>query len=330
MSPLDPTGAARLRATPEDLPARVAAALANASPEMEGARRRTVVAGGIPWATADWGDPSAPPVLLVHGVTSNAEAFWRVGPAVAAARRHVVAVDLPGHGRTGHWQGRHRFAETAEDLAGFIRAARLDRPDLAVLGHSWGAMIVAALPAAGLRPARLILLDPPALPVAAMELMTHDPGERHYDDLAEAVAAIGSANPGWSDGDVHAKALGLTQFDEPAVLAVLVDNGDWDGGLGALGDPLSREVPVWLIRGEFEQGGLIPDAVLPALAARVGADHVTTIADAPHSTQRTHPEATTLAILRALGVAHPAVPADHPAVPADHPADHPDDHPAER
>ncbi len=303
MSPLDPTHTFLLRATAEDLPPGVAAALRNASPDMAGARRRTVVAGGIPWATAEWGDPSAPPVLLVHGVTSNAETFWRVGPAVAAARRHVVAVDLPGHGRTGHWQGRYRFAETAEDLAGFIRAAKLDRPDLAVLGHSWGGMVVAELPAAGLRPARLILLDPPALPVAAMELMTHDPNERHHDDLAEAVAAIGAANPGWSDGDVHAKALGLTLFEQPAALAVLIDNGDWDGGLGALGDPRAGDVPVWLIRGTFEQGGLIPDAVVPSFVARIGADHVTTIADAPHSTQRTHPEATTLAILGALGLA---------------------------
>ena len=71
---------------------------------------------------------------------------------------------------------------------------------------------------------------------------------------------IRKANPGWTEGDVHAKALGLTQFDVPAVLAVLVDNGDWDGGLGALEDPAARGVPVWLIRGEFATGGLIPEA----------------------------------------------------------------------
>ena len=293
---MPPHGPTALRASAADLPIPVAAALADPGPGLE----LTVEAGGHAWRAIEWGEPAAPPVLLVHGVTSNAETFWRVGPAVAAAGRHVVAVDLPGHGRTGNWRGRHRFAETAADLVGFIRAAGLDRGDLAVLGHSWGGMVVAALPVAGLRPGHLLLLDPAALPVAAMEAMTHDPTERRYEDLDEALAVIRAANPGWTEGDVHAKALGLTQFDPPAARAVLVDNGDWDGGLRALADPAAGDVPVWLIRGEFATGGLIPDAALPALVARFGPDHVVTIADAPHSPQRTHPEATVLAILRAI------------------------------
>lgn len=289
-----------LRATAQDLPRAVAEALESARPDLAGARRRVATASGVPWASYAWGDPTDPALVLVHGVTSNAETFWRVAPALAASGRHVIAVDLPGHGRTGAWQGRHRFAESASDLAEWLRAAGLDQPGLAMLGHSWGAMVVAALPAAGLIPDRLILLDPPALPVAAMEAMTRDPLERPYASLVEARAAIRSANPGWSDGDIEAKALGLTQFDVDAVLAILTANGDWDGGLGALSDAAAARVPVWVIRGEFARGGLIPDAAVPAFAARVGAERVITIADAPHSPQRMFPEATVLAILRAL------------------------------
>lgn len=281
----------------DDLPATVAAALREPSP----GREWTVDIDGLPWRTLAWGDPTAPPVLLIHGVTSNAETFWRIGPAVAATGRHVVAVDLPGHGRTGGWRSRHRFLETAADLAAFVRVAGLEPGELAVLGHSWGGMIVASLPAAGLRPAVLILLDPPALPVSAMELMTNDPAERHYPSLAEARAFVREANPGWHDGDVEAKAQGIQDFDEAAVYAVLVENGDWDGGLAALADPAAAGIPTWLIRGEFETGGLIPEAWLPAFQERLGPDRVITIAEGPHSPQRTHPEATTLAILRALG-----------------------------
>lgn len=288
-----------LRAAAADLPPAVAAALVDPPP----GHNKTVNVDGHAWHLLTWGDPADPSVLLVHGVTSSADTFWRVGPAIAAAGRHVLAVDLPGHGRTGDWRGRHRFAETAADLAGFIRAAGLARPDLAVLGHSWGGMVVAALPAAGIRPGRLILLDPPALPVASMEAMTHDPTERSYDDLDEALTAIRAVNPGWSAGDVRAKALGLTRFDPAAALAILIENGDWDGGLGALTDPAAREVPAWLIRGELATGGLIPDAAVPAFEERLGPDHVITIADAPHSPQRTHPEATVAAILRALDLA---------------------------
>ena len=289
-----------VRGSAADLPPAVVAAMAAAAPDLAGARWQTVTAGSLPWATYAWGDDADPPVVLVHGVTSNAETFWRVAPAIAAAGRHVVAVDLPGHGRTGHWQGRRLFAQTAADLAALIMAARLDRPDLAVLGHSWGGLVVAALPCAGLRPGRLILLDPPALPVGSMELMTRDPLERPYVELADALAAIRAASPGWSDGDTRAKALGLTQFDVAAVLAVLLENGDWDGGLAALADAAADGIPTWLIRGESRAGGMVPDAVLPAFERRIGADHILTIADAPHSPQRLFPEATVLAILRAL------------------------------
>jgi pimeloyl-ACP methyl ester carboxylesterase len=290
---------AQLRASAADLPGPVAAALSDPAP----GRERTVAAGGYPWRAIEWGHPGDPPVLLVHGVTSNAETFWRVGPAVAAAGRHVLAVDLPGHGRTGHWRGRHRFAETAADLAAFVRGAGLDRPGLAILGHSWGGMVVAALPAAGLRPDRLILLDPPALPLSELEALTRDPLEQPYSSLDAAVAAVRAANPGWPDGDVHAKALGLNQFDVPAVLDVLLRNGDWDGGLAALADPAANGISTWVIRGVPEAGCMVPDSAVRAFRALVGRDHVITIADAPHSPQRTHPEATVLAILRALSAA---------------------------
>lgn len=298
--PADAVAPTLVRATGTDLPTAVAAALRDAAPDLREARRETVEAAGIPWATYAWGDPGDPTVILLHGVTSNAETFWRIGPAVAASRRHVVAIDLPGHGRTGHWNGGRRFVETAADLGACIRAMDLERVAPAILGHSWGAMVVAALPAAGLRPGRMILLDPPALPASAMELMTHDPVERPYGDLSEAEAAIRRTTSGWGDGDIRAKALGLTQFDPAAVLAVLLENGDWDGGLAALDDPNAAGIPVWLIRGEFATGGMIPDAALPAFEARIGVDHVLTIAGGPHSPQRTAPEATVSAILRAL------------------------------
>ena len=289
-----------VRASAADLPPAVAEALERARPDLSGARWQTVTVGPIPWATYAWGDPAAPPLVLVHGVTSNAETFWHIAPALAAAGRHVVALDLPGHGRTGHWQGRYLFAATAADLAACLQTAGLVGPELAVLGHSWGGMVAAALPAAGLRPGRLVLLDPPAVPVAAMEQMTRDPLERPCEHLDDALAAIRAVNPGWSDGDIWAKALGLTQFDAAAVLAVLLQNGDWDGGLAALADPAAAAVPIWLVRGEFRTGGLIPDPVLPAFAARLGADHLLTIAGGSHSPQRMQPEATVLAILRAL------------------------------
>lgn len=287
----------KLTATAADLPASVAEALAAPTAGIPG----WVQAGGTRWATVCWGASEDPPVLLLHGVTSNAGIWWRVAPALASSGRHLIAVDMPGHGKTQAWRGRHRFAETAEDVAGFIRAADLDRPDLAVVGHSWGAMVAAQLPGAGTRPRVIVLLDPPGLTVAQFEVFVQDPTEQPYATFDEAAAAMRKANPSWTDGDIVAKAQGLTEFNPDAVLAVLLQNGDWDAGMAGARQALAAGVPAWIIRGEWETGCLIPDTLVPRLEAQVGGDHVITIRGAPHSPQRTHPEATLVALLRALG-----------------------------
>lgn len=276
----------------------VAAALADPGEPDES----TVEAAGIPFHALAWGDRDADPVLLLHGVTSNARTWWRLGPAIAAAGFRVIAPDLPGHGLTGHWTGHRAFADNAADLAAYARAALpgVEPGAVRVVGHSWGAMTAAAFPAAGYGPDRLVLIDPPTIPLAVISLMLVDPVERHYDDVGAATTAVGALHPTWTYGDVLAKAEGLTQFDEPAVVSILTENGDWDGGLGALADPAARAVPIRLIRGDPAAGGYVPDTALPAFVARLGEGHVTTIAGGPHSPHRTRPEATALAILRAL------------------------------
>jgi pimeloyl-ACP methyl ester carboxylesterase len=285
------------RAEPgEHLPAPVVAALEGPTP----GARIIVNAAGIPFSALTWGDAASRPLVLLHGVLSSAATWWRVGPALAATDRRVVAPDMPGHGLTGNWRGHHRFRDNAVDIASFVIAAGLDRPDLQVVGHSWGAMTAAALPAAGLAPATIILIDPPTIAYEVISLMALDPGERTYTDLGEAIAATRAANPAWSEGDVAAKAEALTQLDEAATRSVLLDNGDWDGGLGDLADPSAAGLDVWLIRGDPAEGGYVPDASVPAFERRLGKDHVISLPGAPHSPHRMQPEATLAAILRAL------------------------------
>ena len=279
-----------------NLPDPVAAVLVDPPP----GRASVVDAGGYQWHMVEWGDPADPPLLLVHGVTSSSETFWRVGPGVAATRRRVVAVDLPGHGLTGGWRRRHRFAETAADLAGFIRAAGLAQRPLQVLGHSWGAMVAAALPASGYRPERLILLDPPSLRLPDLVALSEDPLEQHYDTMASALEVIRASGVPWSDGDIAAKAVGLTQVDATAARSILRENGDYDAGVASLSVPAAIGIPTWIIRGEPAHGALTSDEAVAQLAELVAAEHVITISGGPHSPQRSHPEATILAILRAL------------------------------
>jgi pimeloyl-ACP methyl ester carboxylesterase len=279
-----------------DLPPAVAAALRAPT---EGDRFAVEVAG-IPWSALAWGDPGARPLLLIHGVTSSAATWWRIGPALAATGRRIVAVDLPGHGMTGHWQGHHRIRDNAADVAAFIREVGLDREDLQVVGHSWGAVTAAALPVAGLRPATLVLVDPPVLPLAYISQEAGDPTGRANPEMPEAIAEIRAEHPEWEEGDVRAEALARTLLDETAARSVVLDNGDWDGGLSDLADPAGVGIPTWLVRGDPAAGGYVADQSVPAFAALIGADHVITIPGAPHSPHRTHPIETTAALLRAL------------------------------
>ncbi len=279
-----------------ELPPPVAAALAQPA---EG-ERITVEAAGIPWSALVWGDPTARPLMLIHGVTSSAAVWWRMGPALAATGRHVVAVDQAGHGQTGHWQGHVRFRDNAADIAAFARTAKLVTDELQVIGHSWGAVTAAAFPAVGLRPATLILVDPPVLSLALISREASDPAQQTYDDLDEAIAAVRAGQPDWSDRDIRAKAEALITLDEAAARAVLLENGDWDGGLAELRDPAAAGIDTWLIRGEPATGGYVSEDAAAAFEEVIGAGHVLTIPGGSHSPQRLHPTETVAAFLRAL------------------------------
>ena len=279
-----------------DLPAAVARQLVDPVP----GTTRIVSASDYAWHLREWGNAEDRPLLLLHGVASSAETFWRVGPSLAAAGWHVIAIDLPGHGLTGGWRGRQTWAQTAADVAGLIDALDLDPAELIVIGHSWGAMATASLPLAGIRPQRLVLIDPPALTDDELAQLADDPTERRYENLADAAAAIRASDVSWSERDVHAKANALTQMDESAVRAIYLENGDWDAGLAALADPEADGIPVWLIRGEPDYGGLVGGGALAKLVERIGRDHVITIGGAGHSPHRTHPEAAIRGLLSAL------------------------------
>ena len=107
----------------------VAAVLAAPADAVDPGRRSVTVAAGIPFSALTWGDPADRPLLLIHGITASARIWWRVGPALAASGRRVVAVDLPGHGQTGHWTGpppvpRHRGRRRGLDPRDGPRRAR--------------------------------------------------------------------------------------------------------------------------------------------------------------------------------------------------------------
>jgi lipase len=106
----------------------------------------------------EWGDADAPPVVCLHGVTAHGERFKQLAEERWAARFHVLAPDLRGHGRSG-WDPPWTFATHVADLIETIDDLGLERPDW--VGHSWGGRLILEL--AARRPERIgrvALLDP--------------------------------------------------------------------------------------------------------------------------------------------------------------------------
>lgn len=76
-----------------------------------------------------------PPVVLLHGGAGGIEMF---GPNISAfARtRHVIAVDLPGHARSGSTDRPLRYESMADDIAELLRQLAVSQAD--VVGYSLG------------------------------------------------------------------------------------------------------------------------------------------------------------------------------------------------
>ncbi|WP_020141920.1 alpha/beta fold hydrolase [Terracoccus sp. 273MFTsu3.1] len=110
---------------------------------------------------ADPGTPEAPPVVLVHGLGGSHLNWVAVAPALAA-RRRVVAIDLPGFGLSPALGRATSVNHNAALLSRFVHEV-LGRP-VVLVGNSMGGMVSLLL--ADRRPEQVVglaLVDP-ALP----------------------------------------------------------------------------------------------------------------------------------------------------------------------
>lgn len=124
----------------------------------------------VDWAT-EGAAGSRPPVLLLHGLSSNARYWDRV--ARQLPDRRVIALDQRGHGLTGrpphapNLEGGYSMDQLIEDAAFVSRELNLGAP--VVVGHSWGATV--ALELVGAQPelaSALAFIDGPVQSAANM------------------------------------------------------------------------------------------------------------------------------------------------------------------
>jgi esterase len=88
------------------------------------------------------GDPSAPPILLLHGITSFGGTWqWFVPDLVERFR--VLRLDFRGHGRSARAEGKYSSAGYISDAVTAIE--QVAGQPCVVMGHSLGGVTAAAL-----------------------------------------------------------------------------------------------------------------------------------------------------------------------------------------
>ena len=106
----------------------------------------------------DWGNASAPPLLLIHGGLDHSRS-WDDVARVLRTTFHVIAPDLRGHGDSDWATGSsYSLADHVYDLTRLVKSEGLE--EVAVVGHSMGGMV--SLTYAGAFPdhvSRLVVLD---------------------------------------------------------------------------------------------------------------------------------------------------------------------------
>lgn len=101
---------------------------------------RLTVSDGARLQVLDWGAGS--PILLVHGITANAQDWRWVVPHLTTAGHRVLALDLRGHGGSTHGTDRPSRRRLADDLREVLE--QLDLRDGVLAGHSLGAYLTLA------------------------------------------------------------------------------------------------------------------------------------------------------------------------------------------
>jgi pimeloyl-ACP methyl ester carboxylesterase len=114
-------------------------------------REYRVQASGLSLRVKEWGDASAAPIVMLHGIRGYAETFAALAQTLQPAFR-VIAFDQRGRGESDWDPGRNYYTDAyVDDVNAVVDHLALDQFDL--LGHSMGG--INAIAYAALHPARV-------------------------------------------------------------------------------------------------------------------------------------------------------------------------------
>lgn len=112
----------------------------------ETTQRRVVVRDGLELRVLQWGSPAThrgAPIVLVHGLASNAALWSGAARRLESLGHPVIAVDQRGHGASDKPDEGYDMATVADDLAGLLTTIEPEGwASPIVVGQSWGGNVI--------------------------------------------------------------------------------------------------------------------------------------------------------------------------------------------
>jgi len=178
------------------------------------------------------GPAAGPALVLLHGGSARWQYFDAIIPELAA-RWHVFAPDLRGHGRSGRVAGRYAIRDYARDIGAFLQ--KVSGP-ASLFGHSLGGMV--ALMTASQYPdwVRAVITGDSPLDAASWKTRQNDRDRaqiRYWQSLAggshtvdEIIAALRRRDAFADDDSVYAHLAARLYQNDPTMISMLLDDFD--------------------------------------------------------------------------------------------------------
>ena len=255
---------------------------------------RNAVVNGVRLHFLEWGDPSAPPVLLLHGGNMTAHS-WDLVSLNLAARHHVIALDQRGHGDS-EWprDGDAAIPTLAEDIRHFIETLELERPS--IVAHSMGGLAALMLLSRHDVVGRCVLVDisPEASGEGREGIREFVRAAREFDSVEEYVERVSAYEPNRSrELILRTMRYNLMQRADGKLVSkhfprTARPDGDARPMRGVtLSDVTSIRCPVLLLRGE-QSTVLTPEAA-GRLVAALPECTLVTVPDCAHNIHTQNP-----------------------------------------
>ena len=259
---------------------------------------RTFDTGSVMLHCVEGGGGGSPPLLLLHGGAWCWQEFLPLIP-VLCTRRRVHAMDLRGHGRSGHTPGHYRIVDFADDVHSFLEG-RIGEPSV-IQGHSLGAVVAIMVAVRHPEMVKALVLEEPSLSLenfsqvvtqardvyaiwsalagssrSAFDLardlansLVGGTGSTNASDEGEALSDAGPVKP-LRFGDIPGVTqdwlmfLGLCLRGlDPTFMTFLLERfDDFIAGFDPAQLLPKVECPILLLHGESRLGGILPPEVI--------------------------------------------------------------------